>query len=46
MLKGWLRDPALWPKKRTLEMFLDWLDAQMLSTVKDIYMDETIENLE
>ena len=46
MLNGWARDDRLWPTGRTLEVFQEWFELQMYSTVEDIYMDEAIEYLE
>jgi hypothetical protein len=43
MLDGWLRDPGRWPQDRTFKMFEEWFDVQMLSTVRDAYLDEAIE---
>jgi hypothetical protein len=43
MLDGWLRDPERWPQDRTFEMFEEWFDVQMMSTVRDAYLHEVIE---
>ena len=36
MLGGWVTDEALWPKKRTREMFQEWFEIQMGSMVQDL----------
>ncbi len=35
-LDAWTTDKSLWPKDRTLEMFLEWFDVQGESLVVDI----------
>ncbi len=35
-LSGWCTDEAAWPADRTLEMFLEWFDVELHSTVEDL----------
>ena len=46
MLEGWVTDEALWPKKRTLEMFQEWFEVQMRSIVQDLYLYEPLGYIE
>ena len=35
-LKRWAEDPAFWPINRTYEMFLQWFDVRITSTVSSL----------
>ena len=35
-LNGWMRDPELWPKELTLEMFLKWFDCELATMISDM----------
>jgi len=37
MLEGWVTDESLWPRNWTLEMFPEWLEAQIRSLVQDLH---------
>jgi len=36
-MHAWYRDPNVWPKKRTLEMFDDWFDLEFHSMIINLY---------
>lgn len=38
-LNSWFVDQALWPKRRTRKMFLDWFEVQFHSTLWDLSGD-------
>jgi len=38
-LESWCTEDEAWPADRTLEMFLDWFDVELHSTVVDIAAD-------
>jgi hypothetical protein len=44
-LSGWWTDEAAWPKKRDLNMFLDWFEVEFHSLVFDL-CDEPIRVIE
>jgi hypothetical protein len=46
MLEGWVKDETCWPKNRTLEMFCEWFEVQMISIVQDLDLDEPLDYLE
>ena len=35
-LNGWMRDPELWPKELTHEMFLEWFDCELSTMIWDM----------
>ena len=35
-LDSWYRDPAIWPQKRTPEMFDDWFELEYNSMIVDL----------
>ena len=41
-LNSWYTDPALWPPRRDLKMFLEWFDIEFHSCVWDL-CDDPIE---
>ena len=43
---GWVTDKECWPKNRTLEMFREWFEVQMISILQDLYLDEPLDYLE
>ena len=45
-LSGWLVEPSMWPANRTLEMFREWFDVQVMPVVEDLVPDEPIEHWE
>ncbi len=38
-LDSWFTDQALWPKRRTRKMFLEWFEVQYHSTIWDLSTD-------
>lgn len=39
-LAAWSGDEGLWPKNRTVEIFVQWFDVEIHSTVVDVADDE------
>jgi len=35
-LNGWMRDPDVWPRRRTLKVFLDWFEVEVCDLVVDL----------
>ncbi len=35
-LFGWITDPEVWPKKRTLKMFKEWFEVEICEMVYDL----------
>ena len=35
-LDGWITDPDVWPKKRTLKVFKEWFDVEICEMVYDL----------
>ena len=35
-LNGWMREPALWPKELTREMFHEWFDCELSTMIWDM----------
>lgn len=35
-LENWMRDPEVWPKRRTYGVFLKWFDVQVCEMVADL----------
>lgn len=40
-LDAWSEDKALWPQKRSVEMFMEWFRIEIHTTVVEIEEDET-----
>lgn len=45
LLESWYTDPDVWPKDRSLEMFLEWFDVEFQSLVFDL-IDEPIQTID
>jgi len=43
-LTGWYTVPSLWPKKRTLKLFLEWFDVECHTCLVDTVGGEFIED--
>ena len=43
MLEGWVTDEEYWPESRTLDMFLEWFEIQMVAAVQDLASDTPVE---
>ena len=43
MLEGWVTDEEYWPENRTLDMFREWFEIQMVSSVQDLDSDTPLE---
>ncbi len=43
MLEGWVTDEEYWPENRTLDMFLEWFEIQMVAAVQDLASDTPLE---
>ena len=35
-LNAWMRDPGVWPRRRSRDMFLEWFDVQVCGMVIDL----------
>ncbi len=35
-LNSWMRDPDVWPQRRTLKVFLEWFDVEVCDVVLDL----------
>ena len=35
-LHAWMRDPGVWPRRRSRDMFLEWFDVQICEMVFDM----------
>lgn len=44
-LEAWWTDEESWPKNRTLEMFKEWFDIEVLSSVDNVMDDDVQEDL-
>jgi hypothetical protein len=42
-LDSWYRDEAAWPRGRTLQMFREWFDVELHSTVIDVAEEDIQE---
>ena len=42
MLEGWVTDEEYWPENRTLDMFLEWFELQMVAAVQDLASDTVL----
>lgn len=47
-LAAWCTDDSTWPKSRTLEMFQQWFDVEVIDAVEDLGDDpiETLDDLD
>ena len=45
MLEGWVTDEDFWPENRSLEMFLEWFEIQMVTVVQDLNSDQPLDPL-
>ena len=43
-LEGWITEPSLWPKKRTLKLFYQWFDVEYHSVIVDTVGNELYDD--